>query len=83
MPGAVSRPLVGNAAEEITMSGMVALVLVLLWVLGIVTAYTIGGLLHVLPALAVVVVLLGWFAGRRSLQRGTAATSARLRGGNA
>lgn len=49
------------------MSAMIALVLVLLWVLGVVTSYTIGGLLHVLLALAVVVMLVRYFMARRAL----------------
>ena len=49
------------------MFAMVALVLVLLWVLGVVTSYTIGGLLHVLLALAVLVMLVRLLIGRRAL----------------
>ena len=36
----------------------IAVVLIALWLLGLVTAYTMGGLIHVLLVIAVVVVLL-------------------------
>ena len=43
----------------------IAVVLVLLWLLGFVTSYTMGGLIHVLLVIAVVVILLRLFQGRR------------------
>jgi hypothetical protein len=45
----------------------VAVVLVILWLLGLVTSYTMGGLIHVLLVIAVVVVLLNVISGRRSV----------------
>lgn len=42
-----------------------ALVLLVLWILGLVTAYTMGGLIHILLVVAVVVVLLRIIQGRR------------------
>jgi hypothetical protein len=39
-------------------------VLVVLWLLGLVSSYTMGGLIHVLLVLAVVVLLLRLFRGR-------------------
>jgi hypothetical protein len=41
-----------------------AVILLVLWMLGMVTAYTAGGLLHVLLVVAVVVVLLRIIQGR-------------------
>jgi hypothetical protein len=43
----------------------IAIVLVVLWLLGMVSAYTMGGLIHVLLVIAVVVVLLRVIQGRR------------------
>lgn len=43
----------------------IAVVLVVLWVLGLVTSYTIGGLIHVLLALAIIAVLIRLIQGRR------------------
>ena len=45
----------------------VAVVLAVLWVLGLVSSYTMGGLIHVLLVIAVVVVLYNLISGRRSL----------------
>ena len=43
----------------------VAVVMLILWALGLVTSYTMGGLIHVLLVIAVVVVLLRIISGRR------------------
>jgi hypothetical protein len=43
----------------------VALILIVLWVLGLVTSTTMGGLIHVLLVVAIVVVLLRIIRGRR------------------
>jgi hypothetical protein len=42
----------------------IALVLVILWLLGLVSSYTMGGLIHVLLVIAIVVVLLRVIGGR-------------------
>jgi len=43
----------------------IAVVLVVLWLLGFVTSYTMGGFIHVLLVIAVVVILLRVIRGRR------------------
>jgi len=43
----------------------IAIVLILLWALGLVSSYTIGGLIHVLLVIAVVVILLRVIGGRK------------------
>ena len=45
----------------------VAVVLLILWLLGIVTSYTLGGFIHILLVVAVVVVLLRVINGRGPL----------------
>jgi hypothetical protein len=45
----------------------IAIVLILLWALGLVTSFTMGGLTHVLLVIAVIVVLLRVISGRRVL----------------
>ncbi|NJD34116.1 MAG: lmo0937 family membrane protein [Betaproteobacteria bacterium] len=45
----------------------IALILVVLWLLGLVTSYTLGGFIHLLVVIAVVVVLLRIISGRRVL----------------
>jgi len=43
----------------------IAVVLLVLWLLGLVTSYTIGGLIHVLLVIAIVVVLLRIINGQK------------------
>jgi len=43
----------------------IAVVLIVLWLLGFVSAYTMGGLIHVLLVIAVVVILIRLIQGRR------------------
>ena len=43
----------------------IAVVLIILWVLGLVTAHTMGGFIHVLLVLAIVAVLYRVITGRR------------------
>ncbi len=45
----------------------IAVVLVILWLLGLVTSYTLGGFLHVLLVIAVVMIVLNFISGRRTL----------------
>jgi hypothetical protein len=45
----------------------IAVVLLILWVLGLVTSYTIGGFIHILLVVAVIMVLLNLISGRRAL----------------
>ncbi len=43
----------------------IAVILLILWVLGLVSAYTLGGFIHVLLVVAVVMILLRVIQGRR------------------
>jgi hypothetical protein len=43
----------------------IAVILVVLWLLGLVTAHTMGGLVHVLLIIAVVVILVNVIKGRK------------------
>jgi Family of unknown function (DUF5670) len=45
----------------------VVVVLVLLWVLGMVTSYTMGGLIHLLLAVALITVLFRVITGRKAV----------------
>jgi hypothetical protein len=44
---------------------VIAVVLLILWLLGTVTSHTIGGFIHVLLVIAIVVVLIRVISGRR------------------
>jgi hypothetical protein len=46
----------------------IAVILMVLWVLGLVTSYTMGGFIHLLIVLAVVTVLVRLIQGRRMLE---------------
>ena len=43
----------------------IAVVLLILWLLGLVSSYTVGGFIHILLVVAVVVILLRVISGRR------------------
>jgi small-conductance mechanosensitive channel len=43
----------------------IAVVLVVLWLLGLVTSFTMGGLIHALLVIAIVVILIRVIQGRR------------------
>jgi hypothetical protein len=45
----------------------IAVILLVLWVLGLVTSYTMGGFIHVLLVIAVVVILINVIQGRRAV----------------
>jgi hypothetical protein len=44
-----------------------AIILLVLWALGLVTSYTLGGFIHILLVIAVIVVLIRVIQGRRIL----------------
>jgi hypothetical protein len=45
----------------------IALILIVLWLLGLVSSYTMGGFIHVLLVIAIIVVLIRVIQGRRPL----------------
>jgi len=45
----------------------ICVILIVLWLLGMVTAYTMGGLIHILLVIAIVVVLVRIIQGRKVL----------------
>lgn len=47
------------------MLGTIAVILIVLWLLGLVSSYTLGGFIHVLLVIAIVVVLLRVIKGRK------------------
>ncbi|HXJ61113.1 MAG TPA: lmo0937 family membrane protein [Verrucomicrobiae bacterium] len=44
----------------------IAVVLIVLWLLGLVSSYTMGGVIHVLLVIAIIMVLASFISGRRS-----------------
>ena len=47
------------------MLGTILVVLLVLWLLGVVTAHTMGGLVHVLLVVAVIIIIVRLVSGRR------------------
>lgn len=45
----------------------IAVILIILWLLGLVTSYTMGGLIHILLVIAVITILIRVIQGRRAL----------------
>jgi hypothetical protein len=58
----------GDGRKEIIVLSTVLIVLLVLWLLGVVTSYTIGGLIHILLVVAFVMVLLRVIQGRNPLR---------------
>ena len=46
----------------------IAVILIILWLLGLVSSYTLGGFIHVLLLIAAIVVLINLIQGRRPLE---------------
>jgi hypothetical protein len=45
----------------------IAVVLIILWLLGLVTSYTVGGFIHILLVVAIIMILVNVISGRRML----------------
>jgi hypothetical protein len=45
----------------------IAVILIVLWLLGLVTSYTMGGFIHILLVIAIIMVLVNLFSGRKPL----------------
>jgi hypothetical protein len=62
-PGDVFSLIPSRGAN--TMLETIAVLLIILWLLGLFTSYTLGGLIHILLVIAVVAILLRLISGRR------------------
>ncbi len=47
------------------MLGTIAIILIVLWLLGLVSSYTMGGFIHLLLVLAIIMILVRLIQGRR------------------
>jgi hypothetical protein len=45
----------------------ITIILVILWILGLVTSYTLGGWIHLLLVLAIIVLIFNLLSGRRGV----------------
>jgi len=53
------------AGKDLTMLWTIFVVLLILWLLGMVSSYTIGGFIHILLVIALVMLLINLITGRR------------------
>jgi len=63
------HPTIGKPNNEKVhfMLYTIAVVLVILWLLGLVTSYTLGGFIHILLVVAIVMIVFNLISGRRAL----------------
>jgi hypothetical protein len=45
----------------------IAVILLILWVLGLVSSYTVGGFIHILLVVAIVMILVNLLSGRKAI----------------
>jgi hypothetical protein len=45
----------------------IAVILVVLWLLGMITSFTMGGLIHILLVVAIIIVVVNLLTGRKTL----------------
>lgn len=64
--GSIRRQLTASYGEA-QMLETLAILLVILWILGLVSSYTLGGFIHILLVIAIIVVVLRVIQGRRVL----------------
>ena len=61
----ISRRPIHKNRKNNNMLYTIAVVMLILWLLGLVTGTTIGGLVHILLVIAIVMVLVNFITGRR------------------
>ena len=54
-----------HTRKDIIMLWTIAVILVILWLLGLVSSYTMGGFIHILLVLAIIVILYNVISGRK------------------
>jgi hypothetical protein len=65
--GCVGRQGACTIGKEVHMLWTIAVVLIILWALGLVSGYTMGNFIHILLVIAIIVVLVRVIQGRRPL----------------
>jgi hypothetical protein len=54
-------------ASEVTMLWTLVAILLILWIIGVAASYTLGGLLHLLLLIALILAAINLFSGRRTV----------------
>jgi cell division protein FtsW (lipid II flippase) len=57
----------GNRLGERKMLWTITIILFILWVVGLVSSYTLGGWIHILLVLAIIVLIFNLMSGRRAV----------------
>jgi hypothetical protein len=61
------KELPGRQQEKDHMLWTITIILFILWVVGLVSSYTMGGWIHILLVLAIIVLIFNLLSGRRAL----------------
>jgi Flp pilus assembly protein TadB len=68
-PGWYSDAIGGSGNDQIKkedhMLWTIAVILIVLWLLGLITSYTMGGFVHIILVIAIIVVVVGFIQRRR------------------
>jgi hypothetical protein len=62
---AIAAVKMNNQEGEDHMLWTIAVILIVLWLLGLITSYTMGGFIHIVLVIAIIVVIVGFIQGRR------------------
>ena len=63
----MARAKIGITERNNPMLWTIFVILLVLWLLGLVSSYTMGGFIHILLVIAIVVLILQLISGRRAL----------------
>jgi uncharacterized membrane protein YtjA (UPF0391 family) len=61
------RLALADSTKNNSMLYTIAVVLIILWLLGLVSSYTMGGFIHILLVIAVILILVNLISGRKRL----------------
>jgi hypothetical protein len=63
-----AEPSAGHQIQEIDpMLWTITIILFILWIVGLVSSYTLGGWIHILLVLAIIVLIFNLMSGRRAI----------------
>jgi hypothetical protein len=65
LPAGARRRTGRRQTENQNMLYTIAVILLVLWLLGLVSSYTLGGFIHILIVVAVVIILVNFISGRK------------------
>jgi len=63
----MAETIAGRVSGEANMLWTITIILFILWILGLVSSYTLGGWIHILLVLAIIVLIFNLLSGRRAL----------------